>query len=239
MDKIKEQSFNVFSNEGWETVKEKDGIWKRIRMIEDSDFDGMTIECCLLPAGFSRAAHRFDSGTGFYVIEGCITTEAGKFNKGTLVWHPSRHVYSCSTDSGCRLLFISSKAFIMEAVPEVPIVQETVPIISNVFDKEGWIKGEEPVGAFFDDKPVVTDPENGALVNFSHYPERFYKPYHRHTCSHGTYVIEGIEKTATGNYAAGSFLWHPAGIKAGHGPADGSDCLFLFIANRPFEIEFL
>ncbi|MBQ6474823.1 MAG: cupin domain-containing protein [Clostridia bacterium] len=237
---IREQTFNVYSNEGWKTVTEEGmGTYKVLPMISDTDFDGMQITCILYPAGFRRPAHSMSAGSGVYVIDGSFTTEEGTFEKGTLIWHPKDHVYSYSTQTGCKLLFITSKACEGTYYDAVPKTQATQTLISNIFEKDGWVVGEEPVGAFFDDKPVVTDPENGAIVNFSHYPEGFYKPYHRHTCSHGVLVIDGVEKTASGNYAPGSFIWHPAGIQVGHGPADGKDCLFMFIANKPFDIEFL
>ena len=240
MGELREQTFNCFSNEGWKTVNEEGiGVWKRLPLIKDDDYQGMGIQCILYPAGIRRPAHRLSCGSGIYIIEGELTVDEGTFGKGTLIWHPANHIYSYSTEKGCRLIFVTTHSHTSEYVDAVPAQQETKTVISNIFEKEGWIQGEEPVGAFFDDKPVVTDPYNGALIHFSHYPEGFYKPYHVHTCSHGVLVIDGCEKTATGNYAPGSFIWHPAGVKAGHGPADGHDCWFMFIANRPFEIEFL
>lgn len=112
--------------------------------------------------------------------------------------------------------------------------------IFNYYEKEGWIVGEEPKGAFFDDKPMISDPLHGMVVNFSRYPEGFYKPYHRHTCSHGILVIDGKMKIDDGTvFSPGSFVWDPAGFAGGHGAADDSDCLFLLVANSPLKTEFL
>lgn len=113
------------------------------------------------------------------------------------------------------------------------------PQAFNVYDKEGWIEKEEPEGCFFDDRPMISDPLNGAVINFSHYREGFWKSYHRHKCSHGIYVIDGQMKADDKVYGPGSFVWDPAGYCGGHGAAPGSDCLFLFISNLPFDIEFL
>ncbi len=103
---------------------------------------------------------------------------------------------------------------------------------------EGWVQAEEPKGCFFMDKTMIAD-ETGMIVNMSRYPKGFWKPKHRHTCSHGIFVIEGKLKTDDGVYGPGSFVWHPAGYECGHGATEDEDCLFLFVANKPFDIEFL
>lgn len=117
--------------------------------------------------------------------------------------------------------------------------QALQPQVFNVYDEKGWIEKEEPKGCFFDDKPMITDPLHGAVFNFSHYREGFWKPYHRHTCSHGIYVIDGEMQADDKIYGPGSFVWDPAGYQGGHGAAPGKDCHFLFISNLPFDIEFL
>lgn len=111
--------------------------------------------------------------------------------------------------------------------------------VFNIFHREGWVKAEEPKGCFFDDRPMISDPETGMIVNATHYPAGFYKPLHRHTCSHAIYVIDGKLKTDTGVYGPGSLVWHPAGYETGHGATEEEGCTFLFIANKPFDIEFL
>lgn len=113
------------------------------------------------------------------------------------------------------------------------------PRIFHVDEPEGWVEKEEPKGSFFDDKPMITDPRNGAVVNFSHYREGFWKAFHRHTCSHGIYVIDGEMQADDTVYGPGWFVWDPAGYQGGHGAAPGRDCHFLFISNIPFDIEFL
>lgn len=110
----------------------------------------------------------------------------------------------------------------------------------KVFDlgPEGWIKVEQPEGAFFWDKPMIQD-ETGMVAIMTRYPKGYWKPYHRHTCSHGIYVFSGKLKTDDGIYGPGSFVWHPAGYKCGHGATEDEECVFLFVANKPFDIEFL
>lgn len=58
------------------------------------------------------------------------------------------------------------------------------PIILNYYDPEGWLQVTEEGGSYFDDKPVVTDPLNGMIVNFSHYTKGFVKKYHKHSMSY-------------------------------------------------------
>lgn len=111
--------------------------------------------------------------------------------------------------------------------------------IYHIHQPEGWVTAEEPKGCFFQDRPMVTDAKNGMIVNASRYPKGFFKPLHRHGCSHGIYVVQGMLRTDHGVYGPDTLVWHPAGCEAGHGSTEDSDCLFLFIANKPFDIEFL
>lgn len=110
----------------------------------------------------------------------------------------------------------------------------------QVFDlgPEGWIQVEQPQGSTFMDKQMIQDA-TGMVVNMTHYPKGYWKPYHRHTCSHGMFVISGRLKTDDGVYGPGTFVWHPEGYKCGHGATDEEDCVFLFVSNKPFDIEFL
>jgi len=119
--------------------------------------------------------------------------------------------------------------------------KEMEELKAQVFDlgPDGWLQCEEPKGCQFWDKTMIKDGETGMVVNMSRYPKGFWKPYHRHTCSHGIFVISGKLKTDDGVYGPGSFVWHPAGYKCGHGATDEEDCTFLFVANKPFDIEFL
>ena len=48
MGELREQTFNCFSNEGWKTVNEEGiGVWKRLPLIKDDDYQGMGIQCIL------------------------------------------------------------------------------------------------------------------------------------------------------------------------------------------------
>lgn len=100
---------------------------------------------------------------------------------------------------------------------------------------EGWV--DSPEG--FLDKEMIKDAETGMVVNMTRYPKNYWKPKHVHSCAHGMYVIEGKLKTDDGVYGPGSFLWTPEGHVGGHGTTPDEDCLFLFITNKPFGIEFL
>lgn len=116
-------------------------------------------------------------------------------------------------------------------------MSEKEPKVFSVTDKD-WIPVEQPPGSVFYDKLMISD-ETGMIVNMTHYPKGYWKPYHRHNLSHGLYVISGKLKTDHGVYGPGSFIWHPEGYKGGHGATEDEDCTFLFIGNKPFDIEFL
>ena len=48
MSELRSQTFNCYSNEGWKTVNEEGvGVWKRLPMIKDDDYLGMSIQCIL------------------------------------------------------------------------------------------------------------------------------------------------------------------------------------------------
>lgn len=111
--------------------------------------------------------------------------------------------------------------------------------VYNIYNKEGWTVLTEHDGQQFDDRAMISDPLNGMVINATHYPTGFYKGCHRHGMSHGIFVISGHLKTDDGVYGPGSLVWHPAGYQCAHGAPDDDDCLFLFITNHAFDIEFL
>ncbi|MCC6093410.1 MAG: hypothetical protein LIV24_00035 [Eubacterium sp.] len=113
------------------------------------------------------------------------------------------------------------------------------PKVFNVDDKEGWEIRDKREECSSEYKPMIHDPLNGAVLWFSHYPEGYWKPEHKHNCAHGIYVIDGELKMGDAIYKPETFIWNPAGYPCGHGAAPGKDCRFLFVANRPFDIEFL
>ncbi|GGN72534.1 hypothetical protein GCM10011579_049850 [Streptomyces albiflavescens] len=42
-----------------------------------------------------------------------------------------------------------------------------------------------------------------------------------------------------GDYPAGSFVWFPVGGTMTHGATEDGDCTFLFITNKPFDIQYV
>ena len=106
-------------------------------------------------------------------------------------------------------------------------------------DTMEWLKlVDDHTGKVFYDKRMIAADEEGVMINFSKYPAGYYKPPHRHHCSHGIYVIEGKLKTDDGIFGPGSFIWHPEGCLASHGATDEEDCVFLFVSNKPFDIYY-
>lgn len=86
------------------------------------------------------------------------------------------------------------------------------------------------------DKPLPVDEPLGLCV--TRYPKGYYKTWHRHTCGHGIFVLEGKLRTEKGVYGPGSFVWFPEGSVTRHGATEDADCLFLFISGKPGEILF-
>jgi len=89
------------------------------------------------------------------------------------------------------------------------------------------------------DKAMVTDPKTGMIVNVSYYPKGYKMGWHKHSCAHGMYIIEGAMETNLGIVKKGEFVWFPAGVEMDHGATATEDCTFLFITNAPFDIERL
>ncbi|MCZ0985437.1 cupin domain-containing protein [Streptomyces diastatochromogenes] len=71
------------------------------------------------------------------------------------------------------------------------------------------------------------------------YRAGFTNPWHTHNCAHGIYVLDGTLTTHQGDYPAGSFVWFPEGGTMTHGAGDDGDCTFLFITNKPFDIQYV
>ena len=113
------------------------------------------------------------------------------------------------------------------------------PIVSNYYDPEGWIQITEEDGSYFDDKPVVTDPLNGMIVNFSHYTKGFVKEYHKHAMSHVVYVIDGVHSSEGKRYGSGSLVLDPEGYACAHGSTPDNDCKFIWITNKAGDIQYL
>ena len=89
------------------------------------------------------------------------------------------------------------------------------------------------------EKILLQDPDSGMEVNLAHYPAGYTTVLHRHTCSHGMYVLQGRLQTSEGMVEQGEFIWFPAGTEMEHGAPEEQDCTVLFITNGSFDIEYL
>jgi anti-sigma factor ChrR (cupin superfamily) len=87
-------------------------------------------------------------------------------------------------------------------------------------------------------KPLFADPDTGMSVAKLRYRAGFTNEWHRHKCAHGMYVLDGILKTHAGSFGPGSFVWFPEGMEMEHGATQDNDVTFLFITNKPFEIQY-
>jgi anti-sigma factor ChrR (cupin superfamily) len=70
------------------------------------------------------------------------------------------------------------------------------------------------------------------------YDAGFINPWHTHGCAHGMFVLSGTLRTHEGDFGPGSFVWFPEGMTMYHGATEDSDCLMLFITNKPFNIRY-
>jgi anti-sigma factor ChrR (cupin superfamily) len=86
--------------------------------------------------------------------------------------------------------------------------------------------------------PLIDDPDTGMQVFKMVYRAGFTNPWHTHPCAHGIYVLDGTLSTHRGTFGAGSFVWFPEGGIMEHGATEDGDCTFLFITNKPFDIQY-
>jgi len=87
-------------------------------------------------------------------------------------------------------------------------------------------------------KQLIDDPDTGMSVLKIKYVAGFTNVWHRHNCSHGMYVLDGILKTHAGDFGPGSFIWFPEGMLMEHGATQDNDVTLLFITNKPFDIRY-
>jgi anti-sigma factor ChrR (cupin superfamily) len=88
-------------------------------------------------------------------------------------------------------------------------------------------------------KKLIEDSETGMKINVAKYPAGMMIPRHKHPCSHGMYVMEGILKTDKGEYGPGCFVWFAEGDIAEHGAVPETDVVVMFITNKTFDIEYV
>jgi quercetin dioxygenase-like cupin family protein len=87
-------------------------------------------------------------------------------------------------------------------------------------------------------KMLIDDPDTGMSVMKVKYEAGFTTTWHTHHCAHGMYVLEGILNTHKGTFGPGEFVWFPEGERMFHGATDENDVTYLFIVNKPFDIQF-
>lgn len=97
----------------------------------------------------------------------------------------------------------------------------------------------EDIDAHLPVKGLISDPDTGMSVTKIVYKAGFTNPTHCHNCSHGIYVLDGIFRTGDKNYGPGCFIWFPEGVTHSHGAGNATDVTFLFITNKPFDINYL
>ena len=111
----------------------------------------------------------------------------------------------------------------------------------EVFDSNSmdWLELPiEQLGRSLTLKPFTFDPDTGMSCMLLRYDAGFINPWHTHGCAHGMYVLSGTLRTHKGDYGPGSFVWFPEGMTMYHGATEDSDCLMLFITNKPFNIRY-
>ena len=103
-----------------------------------------------------------------------------------------------------------------------------------------WEELVNPVtGKGFQRKHLMQDGDTGMEVMVVRYPPGTVTPWHRHTCAHGLYVIDGQLHTHEGRRGPGDFVWYPAGNIGEHGATADGPVTLLFITNTAFDIEFI
>ena len=98
-----------------------------------------------------------------------------------------------------------------------------------------------PIGQFGRSLPLklfTGEPDTGMSCALMRYDAGFINPSHTHRCAHGMFVLSGTLRTHEGDFGPGSFVWFPEGMTMYHGATEDSDCLMLFITNKPFNIRY-
>jgi hypothetical protein len=257
--------FNVKDKTGWFWTEEENGRGFYDKPIISDPLNGASIKFAHYDREYRKEEHRHGCSFGVYVIDGEYTVGDRQIRAGSFVWNPVGNVSShgASGDKDCRILYISNRS---EASPE-DFADNTVSRaaigsqpcggwkawkqgleagdegeriqVFNIFESPGWIEKEEPIGNAFYDKQMIVDRETGMVVNFSRYPAGFRKPRFQLNCAHGMYIIKGAMVTDHGVFGPGNFIWYPKGCACEMTVTADEDCLFLFVTNRSYRIQFL
>lgn len=103
-----------------------------------------------------------------------------------------------------------------------------------------WEDLTNPVtGKIFHRKLLMEDSETGTTIMLVRYPAGTVTPWHRHSCAHGLYVLEGQLHTHEGPRGPGDFVWYPEGNIGEHGALTEEPVTLLFVTNKAFNIEFV
>ena len=262
------QAFSIYDEKSWKQKKTAVGDLRYQKLVTD-ELHGMSIYFAKCPAGLRTDGFRAPYAIGVYLISGALCSPVRAFEPGAFVWYrkDTPCTLRVPEDGEAMLLIVTGREPSgslpwkemsgAEDVREAEGRQKTMdapeaaeqpgtaeqpasqPECFSFYEEAGWYTAEGPAGVFYRDKLMVSDPDTGMIANFSHYPKGYDKTRHRHTCSHAIYVISGTLRTDEGRYGAGSLVWHPAGHCGTHGSVPEDDCAFLFLANKPFDIEFL
>lgn len=111
----------------------------------------------------------------------------------------------------------------------------------DVFDSNSMEWGELPIeqlGRSVPIKAFTSDPVTGMSCQLIRYDAGFINPWHTHDCAHGMFVLSGTLRTHKGEFGPGTFVWLPEGMTMYHGATEESDCVILFITNKPFNIHY-
>ncbi len=87
-------------------------------------------------------------------------------------------------------------------------------------------------------KHLHEDSATGMSILKMKYDAGFVNPWHTHNCAHGMYVLDGILRTSKGDFGPGEFVWFPEVERMFHGATEDNDVCFLFVTNKPFDIEY-
>jgi quercetin dioxygenase-like cupin family protein len=96
----------------------------------------------------------------------------------------------------------------------------------------------EQIGKSLALKLFTSDPDTGMSCALLRYEAGFINPWHTHEMSHGMYVLSGTLRTHEGDFGPGNFVWCAEGMTMYHGATEDSDCVVLFITNKPFTIRY-
>lgn len=116
-------------------------------------------------------------------------------------------------------------------------MNEIIKIDSNSAE---WEKLEIPeLESSILSKPLFLDNFTGMSIAKVRYPAGFTNKNHKHNCAHGMYVLDGILETSEGSFGSGNFIWFPEGTTMFHGAQSENDVTFLFITDKPFDVEYV